>query len=368
MSTERAPRVLFVPVSSPAGAGEYYRCLTLAQACLQQHPTWSLHICADRNASVARPQSIHCHEIDGSPTRDVDGVKRLIRQLAPDLVVFDSTLRQALIRASHDIGAKVVFISSRPNRRRLGFSARKLPSLSGHWMITTPQTQQLTVWERLKLRFFPHRQICFFTTLMPQPDAQRRRNLLQGSGLPEEDYILVAPGGGGGMIDGQPVAPVFQQAAKEIRRQTELPVLFIAGPLSEVALEEDGDPVQWRSVAPEALSDLIAGARLVVSGGGSIVQQTLALQRPCLAVEAAGQDQRERLTTLSEQGVIRTCAPQPRTMAATAGELASSPERLQLLDNAMRAGFTNDMPRAVDAMEEMLRSCSSAADARGDGP
>ncbi len=367
MAPDHPPRILFIPVSSPTGAGEYYRCLTLGQACLDRHPDWSLHICVDRNARVERPKTMQCHELDGSPTRDVAGTQRLIRALRPDLILFDSTLRQSLLREAQACNARTIFISSRPNRRRLGFGLRKLRWLDGHWLIAPPSDQKLGPWERTKLRLFPHRQVEFFSTLLPEPDPERRQRLLADTELPSEDYILVVPGGGGGKVAGHPVAEIFQQAAIRIHRQAGTPVLFIAGPLSDITLEQTPGLVQWRSVAPEVLSDLISGAKLVVSGGGSIVQQTLALARPCLAVQAAGQDQRERLNALSEQGVIATCAPEPDLMASTAVGLLAGPKRDQLISNGLGAGFGNDMGKAMTALDRLVRG-QKQADATDGGP
>ncbi len=349
------PVMLFIPVSGPHGAGEYYRALTIAQACRTHHPDWDLNICVSRDSEVERPDGIRHHTLAASPTRDSRGVARILRALRPDLVIFDSTLRQRQLNLCRQAGVgRVVYISSRPSSRRRGFGLRKLRGLDEHWMITTPGDARLTRRERLLACLNPRLRIRFLSTLL-NPDAPGQPPpFADQPDVPERGYVLFVSGGGGGSVHGEPIDRIFQQAARRFHAMTGHPTVLIAGPLSSVSLESVQGRVEIRSVPPGRLATMIDRAALVVSGGGSLVQQTLAQGRPLIAVPAGGRDQPDRLEGLADEGVLETCPSEPEAMAERVASLtADRPTRQRLITTARQAGFRNDMPEVLSAIDEL---------------
>ncbi len=357
LGTDRSPPViLYIPVSGPHGAGEYYRALTIAQACRASHPDWDLHVCVSHDADVEKPAGLGYHTLQGSPTRDTDGIERILREVRPDLVIFDSTLRQRQLKLCRQLGInKVVYISSRPSSRRRGFGLRKLRALDEHWMIAPPGEQQLTRRERLLARINPRLQIRFLSTLLNPGAPERELPIADRADFPHDGYVLFVSGGGGGAVNGEPIDRTFQQAARRFHAATGHPTLLVAGPLSSVPLESDDLRLEVRSVPPGDLVTMIDRATLVVSGGGSLVQQTLAQGRPLLAVPAGGSDQPARLARLARENVLETCGTAPKPMAnRTAALLQDRQARNRLITHAREHGFRNDMPEVVSAIRQLL--------------
>ena len=357
--------VLFIPVSGPQGAGEYYRALTIAQACWARHPDWDLNICVSRDAEVERPDGIRYHRLEASPTRDSGGVERILREIRPNLVIFDSTLRHRQLKLCAQAGVDwVVYISSRPSSRRRGFGLRKLRGLDEHWLITAPDEARLTGRERCFARLNPRLKIRFLSTLFPSDTSSEASPFAEQPHVPERGYVLFVSGGGGGSVDGEPIDRIFQQAARRFHAMTGHPTVLIAGPLSTVSLESVQGRVEIRSVAPGRLAAMIDQATLVVSGGGSLVQQVLAQGRPLIAVPAGGRDQPARLERLAREKLLETCATDPEAMAGRAAALLQDRNaRDSLITHAGEHGFTNDMPEVLAAVERLLGAANEAVPA-----
>lgn len=342
--------ILFVPVSGSQGAGELYRCLALASACHQRNPHWQLHLCVSHEAGFEAPAWLHVHELEASPTRDKAGTQTLLSRLAPRVVVFDNSLPRAVLRQAHADGARLIYISSRPARRRRGFDPRKLARLDEHWIIAPPTEHRLTWGERL-LRITGRPRLRFFATLASPAGRSRRAGLSGMQDFVAGDYVLFAPGGGGGEVEGHPVAAIFRQAARDFHARTGMATVFIAGPMARVTPESAPGRLELASLAPEALGDVLGGARLVVTGGGSLVHQSLAHGRACLAVAAGGRDQPARLRALAASGVIETCETRPEVMCERAVALAEDESRRhRLVKTVQEAGYVNGMAEAVSAL------------------
>ena len=347
-----AKKVLFIPVSGPTGAGEYYRCLSLAEGLLRRQPGWEIHFLLNRSAQVLKPSGIIFHLLPDSPTYDNGRVRRIMDELRPDAVVFDNTLRGSQLNKARQIRASVIYISARPHKRRKGFALRKLPHVDRHWIIAPPSRHRLSIMEAIALRLAGGIGPEFFSLMLPDPAPQRRAAFLAAHSFADEGYTLFVSGGGGGSIKGQPAASVFQQAARSYHEKTGRPTLFVAGPLSTIALASGEQRLELRSVSPGQLADLMDGAVLVVSGGGSIVHQALSLARPCLAIPAGGKDQPHRVRDLKKQGLIEICAPEPSVMGDAAANLSEDTHCLrQLAENARQGRFVNGLGQALDEIE-----------------
>ena len=350
-----AKKVLFIPVSGPTGAGEYYRCLALAEGLLRRQPGWAVHFCLNRNASVMQPTGMTFHLLPDSPTHDNAGVRRVMEELRPDAVVFDNTLRGSQLNKARQIRASVIYISSRPHKRRKGFALRKLPHVDRHWIVAQPTRHRLSLVETLALRIAGGIGPEFFSLMLPDPEPQRRAAFLATHSFAAEGYTLFVSGGGGGSINGAPAASVFQQAARRYHDKTGRPTLLVAGPLSTISLASGEQRLELRSVSPGQLADLMDGAILVVSGGGSIVHQALSLARPCLAVPAGGKDQPNRIRELKNQGLVESCVPEATVMADAAAILAENGHRLkELAENAGKGGFVSGLGQALDEIERCV--------------
>jgi len=83
--------ILFIPVSSPSGIGEYMRSMIIAKALLARDPSSNIHFILNEQVSYWKNCPYEVHLTKGSPTKDSKAVNRVISQLQPDLVVFDAS-------------------------------------------------------------------------------------------------------------------------------------------------------------------------------------------------------------------------------------------------------------------------------------
>ncbi|MEA5446040.1 hypothetical protein VCB98_09435 [Gammaproteobacteria bacterium AB-CW1] len=356
-----SPTVLFVPVSGSGGSGEYYRCLAIARALTGLCPDALVHFVVSHEARLERDPAFQYHELPDSPTRAVHETVEHIRGLSPDLVFFDSAGRMAQFRAARESGARVVWLSDRPNKRRKAFRLRMMPTLDLHLMAAPGEAEpRLGPWHRLKLRLFPHLATRFFSGIAPSVDSARRRELCEELGLPQEDYVVLAPGGGGYHYRGRPVPEIMLGAAAKVSEATGLACVMVMGPQyqGEVNDHEDHERVRVVSSLPtQDLTQLLHGARLAVIGAGSMMTaQTLSIGVPAVMVPAGGDDQPPRIAEFSRRGLASAAEMDEQAIADAAIALAQDESRRHAQQTAVRdAGMRNDVDEVAKDLLVLLR-------------
>ncbi len=178
--SSRHPCVLFVPVSGPHGSGELMRCLIVARELRRVAPTIDAHFLVSRHGAFRDAVDFPIHDCDDSPTRSTHQVVETIRELQPDVVVFDNAGRTEQLRAARRAGARLVFTSRSPRLRWKAFRMSWLRLLDEHWIVF-PEfvTGGLSPVERLKLRFSPRHRVRRLDTLFTPSDPAERRRWLQ---------------------------------------------------------------------------------------------------------------------------------------------------------------------------------------------
>ena len=313
-----AGSILFLPVSGPSGAGEYYRCLAIAQTLVQRRPDLQIHFALSKEARVERLAGFHYHSLNASPTRDTDGVVTLFDKVRPKVAVFDSTFRTKQLRKAKGSGARVICLVSRRTKRRKLMTWWKLAYIDqvfvcGEGGMLCKQPGRL---ERLMARRWRGELDVVGPILAP--GAGHRA--WEDRPLKTDRHILVAPGGGGGTLHERPAALAFQDIARILAEEKSIPVRFIAGPLSDIPLSEISGVHQQRSLPPPEMINAMRCASVCILGGGSILLQGVAAGRPCVGMPAGGKDQPERIRDLARRGFIVS----PRAFdAGHAAELAT---------------------------------------------
>ena len=350
--------ILFIPVSQKLGSGEYFRCLSLARSLQSQDTSIDLHICANKAADVPVVDGIEVHRLDDSPTYCSEEVDQLIQQLKPSVVVFDNTLRREQLQSCKRHGARTVFISSRPKKRRTGFSPRKLRLLDEHWVIGSPDEHHLHSYEKLLLKSLnPAAQVRFFASMQPPADPQRRQRLLESHSFNHSEYVLFAPGGGSGYVEGYPTAELFQRAARQFEAETGKPTIFVAGPMSETALDSTENRLEIRAVSTEEFVDLIDGAKIFVTGAGSQLWQALVMHKPCVAIPTTGKEQPARLTAMVKHGVVIEANRTPESLNEYARGLALSHRKQKSLQEQITlAGYREGLQTASDSVVNLFET------------
>lgn len=359
-----SPRLLFVPASGAEGAGEYYRCLTFAQAARERWPDAAIQFVVNREAGYARGSPFETIPTDGSPTFNTAAVKRAIDAHRPDVLICDSAGRVAQLAHARKRGAATVYVSSRFKTRWKGFRLRRMHRLDQHWLAWPKFLEGgLTLWERTKLALLRGPEVVFLDPVQPGADAARAGAFLKSLGLVAGDYLLFTAGGGGYTRTGLPAPDIFGRAALEVHRATGRTVVWVKGPnyrgdglldATIAAGQATGRIVQLEVVRPDQMQDLLAGACIAVINGGSLLLQALGARVIAIAAPVAG-DQPQRIEACVRRGLIVGAPLDTAALVKTTLDLMNAPGRSRELDAGLRAlALGNGADQAVDALARLL--------------
>ena len=341
--------LLFVPVSGGAGTGELQRARLLALAAQQRWPQLPIRVLAASAtlARVAWPSAIERVELPGSPTRHSAEVIATLRAQAPSVVVFDSTARPAQLAAAREVGAAVVYLSSRPSARRRGFGWRALRRIDEHWSVEISRTLLPSAWQRLLLRLSGAPRWLPLGTLFEPADASGCSELLRQFAA-AGGYLLACPGGGTAVG-----AALYADAGRRLAAAG-VPTILVRGDWPPERQQRDGELLQVGALPNAQLMALLGGAQVALLGAGSVLVQALALGTACVAT-ALAQDQRARLQELSRQQAVLAVGAEPAALAQHCQHLwADRAQQARLREAARALGLQNGLPLALARLATWL--------------
>jgi spore coat polysaccharide biosynthesis predicted glycosyltransferase SpsG len=352
-----ASRVLFVPVSGAKGAGEFFRCLTIAQRARERWPAIDIRFIVSRAAGYAHEVPFPTVLVDRSPTYESAAVNRAIDELKPDVVIFDSAGRVAQLRHARRRGARTVYVSSRPRTRWKGFRLRRMLQLDQHWLAWPRVLDgRLSTLERLKLWLMRSVSVVFLDCLFPPPDATRAAAYRRELGLGLDPYILFCAGGGGYERQGLSAPEIFGRAAAEVAQSNDIRTVWVGGPNYAGVLAPRPRLLALGALTGKQMIDLLSGANFAVINGGSLLLQALALKIPCIAAPVAG-DQDARIRACAARGLLIAAELDFTALATSTLALAGDPARLdQMRARLAQLDLSNGVDTAVAALERLLRS------------
>lgn len=360
MSAAAAPRFLFVPVSGPGGAGEYFRSLAIARGLEARWPAARIRFVLNRQAPYAANAPYPVLWVDDSPTRSSDAVVRYLREESPDVVVFDSSGRLAQYRAAREVGARVVYVSSRPKTRWKGFRWRRMRALDQHWIANPAYLGgTISAWERLKLRLVRRPELLQLDSLHEVIDGPAVQSLQHRLGLEPGRYVVMCPGGGGMFDDRPDAAPVFREAAVALGRRIDVPVVLLAGRrlMSERVDADPAVPARVHvldTVTNGVLVGLLQDAALAIVNGGSLMLQACAQCVPVIAAPIA-RDQDARIARSARLGLVRAARLEAADIAQSAQALLADEHDCEAMRARQRElGLRNGVPVAAEAVERLL--------------
>jgi UDP:flavonoid glycosyltransferase YjiC (YdhE family) len=355
-ATPERPRYLFSPVSGPDGAGELMRCLIIARELVRAQPEAEVRFLVSRKAVFREAVEFPIHDCDASPTRSTAQVLAAIREFAPHVVVFDNSGRTAQLEAARASGARTVFSSRAPHLRRKAFRLKWMRLLDEHWIVFPGFITGGPGWiERLKLHWFPRYRVRRLDTLLPPSDTRVRLQWLSRQGLQPDGYTVFVPGGRSEAQQVREPTELFIAAAREYVAATGETAVVLTG-RAEVPVADGSTGLRLLPrVTPDEVQHLLAGAKLVVSNGGTTMVHSLAHGRPLVAVPLAS-DQRRRIRLAVQLGVAATAARAPQAIAAAAAALLGDAERRgQMSRRIAELGIANGVGEAVAALIALAR-------------
>lgn len=300
------------------------------------------HLVSPASGIVAIP-------LPASPTRSTREVMQAIAELRPDVVIFDSTARTQQLRAASRIGARVVYLSSRPSARARGFKLGALRWIDEHWSVELAEGRSvLSVWQRCLLHWKRGLVWRPLSTLFESPSALAWQPQLAAF-VAGGDFVLACPGGGGGQLDGNSAAQVYANAALQLS-SAGIRMVLVRADWPDGRLDCQDRCLQVGALPNAQLMALVGAARVCLLGAGSVLPQALAMGAPCVAA-ALMPDQRPRLSLLANAGAVLAATPVTESLADQARVLWSDESaRHTLQQQAQRLGLRNGLDEALAAL------------------
>ena len=345
--------------------GEYSRSLAIAQAASRHWPGAAVHFILSRRAPYAANPPFPATLVDSSPTFHTAAVIESLERLKPDVVIFDNAGRTAQLRAARRLGARVIYISSRPRQRRKAFRLTWMRLIDEHW-IAYPEflAGRLQFIERAKLKFLGRPVVRYLDVILSRADSGRPGAVLARADCAAGSYVLVVPGGGTGHPGAREVVGAFFTAARGLAARR-IPTVYVGPSVAAAAdaVAVDAAPADaaassfWHPLGPlpqSELGELMRSARLIVANGGSTLLQAIACGRPCIAVPIA-QDQLERTRRCVAAGVAVAGGPDAASILQGAESLwGNEGQRLLLAERTERLGLQDGIETAMSALKRFL--------------
>lgn len=331
--------------------GEYGRALAMAKAIMARWPAAEIHFVLSREAPYAAATPFPATFLPSSPTFHSPEVVALIHQLRPGVVIFDNAGRTAQLRAARGSGARVVFVSARPQRRRKAFRLHWMRLIDEHW-VAYPRwaAGELGFIERLKLRLLGRPRLRFLDPVLPPSNATLAQSVLDRFGMPPHEYVAVIPGGG---TEHAGMAAAFQSLSDAARRTAArgIPTLLVG-----LEPERAAGGERLRSVGRlpiDELAEVLRNARVVVTNGGYTLLQALASDCACVAV-ALAKDQSERIDRVVAVGLAQRGEPEGAALEQQVLSLMSDGPMREALQSARKAcGIASGVTTVVSAISEL---------------
>jgi len=344
MMFNKAPRILFIPVSSPSGSGEYYRSLILAEEFKRICPAADIHFILNRYVSYAESCPFPTHLSERSATKDTPKVKQVIKELRPDLVIFDCSGRASQFKYAKSVGAKVIFLSQHRKKRARGIKFSRVFYCDLHWVVQPDYTISPLSWmEKLKLKLARKSLPQNIGPILPKIVSDTNSNLLQEYGLTENEYFIFSAGSGNHLKSGHLVADIFYRAAQLFTDKTKIPCIMVFGINYPNKLPENSSVICIHHLPYSDFSQLLISAKGRVISAGDTLLQTIELRKPSVAV-AVTKDQPLRLSA---------CARMDLAIDAKLEEEDILYKAMQLLDEVVYLSILNNMEvqQAIGGLE-----------------
>lgn len=310
----RSPRVLFVPVSSAEGIGEYMRSVILADAIRQQWPDADIQFVLSRQAPYASSCPYPATLLDQSPTKEVKAVNQLMQTFKPELVVFDASGRKSQLQQAHKLGAKVIFISQHKRKRSRGMKLGRAMVTDSHWVVQPEFViGPVSALDKFKLKLIGKQEPIFTGPVFTNPDIELQSELLKQYGLTAGEFVIFNAGSGGHKVGDSLAADIFAETAKSGYQDSGLKSLMVFGPNYPGPMQQFEGVISVAALSNAEFINLLAASKAAVLSGGDTLLQAIALKVPTLTAPVS-KDQPARIAACEQEGLILACETKEKPM------------------------------------------------------
>jgi len=298
-------RLLFIPVSSPKGIGEYMRSLLLAQNLKSElDEQVDIHFILNKNTAYAKNCPFETTLLNHSGTKELHKVCDVIKKLKPDVVVFDCAGRAAQMKTAKKVGAKVVFISQHAKKRAKGLKLNRINLIDAHWVVQPDYCIEPLSWlEKVKLDLFPLTLPRNVGPFMASYSDEQKQFMLSEYKLTPKEYFVVNAGSGGHYNNGENCADIYFNAAREIAKRTGLKGVVVFGMNYNKPLPQTDELICVSSLQNTVFLALLSDAKVALLSAGDTLLQAIAIQTPTVAC-AISKDQSHRIERCISTDVV----------------------------------------------------------------
>ncbi len=352
-------RILFLPVTSPRGSGEYARALSIATEVMRRFPAATCHFALSEEAPYARDCPFPATWLPSSPTFHTSRVVALIAEFHPTIVIFDNAGRTAQLKAARKAGAKVIFVSSRQRQRRRAYRLRWLNLVDEHW-IAYPEfiAGSPTLFEKIKVAITGRRVARHLDCLLPDATIADSDGADAGNSTLQK-HVLVLTGGVADDRDFAAAPHVMAQAAARLAAD-HVPVILVGTPAELIPSRV---PENLRILPRLSVTEMAAhirAAQVVICNGGDTLIQVLALGRACVAI-AMAPDQVIRLERCRQRGLDVRADIDAEQILQRARLLWQDPAiRDAQIKQIKRLSIVNAMDQVMDSIARLTARAAAA--------
>ena len=352
-------RVLFIPVSSPSGIGEYMRSMIIAKALLSRWPKLDVHFLLNEQVNYFNDCPYHVHSCKDSPTKDSAKVKRVLEQVNPDLVVFDASGRAKQFKKAKKLGAIVAFISQHNKKRARGLKLNRLLHTDIHW-VAQPSfcMKALNFMQRAKLFLFNKRAPKNIGPIFETSSDEFQKLTLQKYGVEAKKYCIFNAGSGGHSVGDKLAADVYYQAAKAFYQKTQQKCLVVFGSNYPNSIASDSEVFCIKNIDNQEFVALLAGAKTCIISAGDTLLQCLALDKVCVAA-AVSPDQPARLKLCQSHEQIFPAQPNVESLLCQTMKSFAVEQDTTNVKSTTDKVHTNGLDIIVDDIAMLFDSSSS---------
>jgi len=348
-------RLLFIPVSSPQGIGEYMRSLLLAQSLKAELLDGiNIHFVLNKHTVYAKFCPFETTLLDHSATKELDSVCDVIKQFKPDVVVFDCAGRAGHMKAAKKAGAKVVFISQHAKKRAKGLKLNRINLIDTHWVVQPDYCiEPLNWWERKKLDVFSLARPCNVGPFIHFASDLQKQQVLNQYNLEHRKYFIVNAGSGGHSVNNLNCADVYFEAALKITKLTGLKAIVVFGPNYNKSIPKSDELICLASLQNTDFLALMSQAKIALLSGGDTLLQAIAVQTPVVAC-AISKDQNARLDHCVNTGVVIKANLDVDEITTKIAQVITEPFYSELIDNYNRLDNSNSYDVIMNGIKSML--------------
>ena len=309
-------RLLFIPVSSISGIGEYNRSLIIAKAIKEKWPNCEIHFILNADVPYFSSCPFAVHPCQGSATKDTKSVNRFIEEIKPNLVIFDASGRAQQFKKAKEVGAKVAFISQHKKKRSRGLKLNRLLNTDIHWVVQPDYCIEPLSWfQKTKLALFNRPSPKNVGAVYSVISESFTKQTLKKFNLICDEYFVFNAGSGGHKSKEGLAADIYYQAAIDFYQQTQMPCVMVFGdnypkdiPINSesndnTAKNQTSGVVCMKSVDNNEFIALLTSAKGRVISAGDTILQCIDLAKVSVAA-AVSKDQPKRLAACAKQQLL----------------------------------------------------------------